>query len=92
MTEQKPSAGTDPRAEAIERLKKRRDFVTHVLVYLLMNGFLVLIWLLVTSPGFFWPVFSIGFWGIGLVLHAWDTFGPARFSEKQIRREMGRRP
>ncbi|GAA5152231.1 MULTISPECIES: 2TM domain-containing protein [Amycolatopsis] len=91
MTEQTPEERPDPRAEALARLKKRRDFYQHVLVYVLMNGFLVLIWWLVLAPGFFWPAFPLGFWGVGLALHAWDTFTPARISEERIRREMNRR-
>jgi 2TM domain len=32
------------RDRAVKRLKKRRDFYTHLLTYMLVNGFLVGIW------------------------------------------------
>ena len=78
------------RERALTRLKKRRDFRTHLLVYLLVNGFTVLIWALTNSGGFFWPVFLIGFWGIGLVMNAWDAFRNEDFAEAEIQREMER--
>ena len=77
------------REQAINRLKKRRDFAGHVLVYLLVNVVLVLIWALTDSQGFFWPIFPIAFWGIGVIMNAWDVFH-REFDEEQIRREMER--
>jgi len=41
----------------VQQLKKRRDFYGHLLVYVLVNTFLVVIWAVVDSHGFFWPVF-----------------------------------
>lgn len=77
------------REQAIRRLKKRRDFFAHVLVYCLVNGFIVAIWA-VTSRGFFWPIFPIVGWGIGVVMNAWDVWRPAEFTEAEIRREVDR--
>lgn len=75
------------RAQALRRLKKRRDLAAHVLVYLLVNGFLVAVWV-VTSGGFFWPVLVIGAWGIGLVMNFWDVWRGEEFSEEQIAHEI----
>ena len=83
-------AREDPlRDLAIRRLKKQRDFWGHLLVYVLVNTFLVVIWA-VTGSGFFWPVFFIVGWGIGVVMNAWDAFGRWGFTEDRIRREMDR--
>jgi hypothetical protein len=31
---------------------------------------------LVTSGhGFFWPMFPIAFWSIGMIMNAWDVYG-----------------
>ena len=82
---------TDPvRDRAIKQLKKRHDFATHLLVYILVNSFIVVIWATTNSGGFFWPVFPIVGWGIGLVMNAWDVWHPAEFDEDQIHREMSR--
>jgi hypothetical protein len=78
------------RERAIKRLKRRRDFYGHLLVYFLVNAFLVLIWALTDVNGFFWPVFPIVGWGIGVVMNAWDVFRNEEFGEEQIRREVER--
>ena len=78
------------REKAIRQLKKRRDFRGHLLVYVLVNAFLVVIWALTNPDGFFWPVFLIAGWGIGVVMNAWDVYRGDEFSEAQIRSEMER--
>ena len=78
------------RDRAIKRLKKRRDFSAHLLVYVLVNAFVVAIWALTNPDGFFWPIFLLAGWGIGLVMNAWDVFCNDEFDEEQIRREMER--
>jgi 2TM domain len=75
------------RERAIARLRQKSDFRTHLFVYSVVNGFLVVIWL-ATGPGFFWPMFPMLAWGIGLVFHAWDVHWRKPISEEQIRHEM----
>lgn len=77
------------RARAVRRLKTQADFRTHLLMYLLVNIGLVVIWV-VTGAGFFWPIFPILGWGVGIAAHAWEAFGPERMTEDRIRREMDR--
>jgi uncharacterized membrane protein len=90
MSDQRlPVAGQDLRERAIDRLKQRRDFGAHLFVYLVVNAFLIGIWA-VTGAGFFWPVFLLFGWGIGLVLHAWEVYWRKPLSEDQIRQEMER--
>lgn len=76
--------------QALARLKKKREFWSHLLAFVLVNGFLATVWAL-TSNGdtFFWPMFPLFGWGIGLVFHAWDAFG-SEPTEEQIRREAER--
>jgi hypothetical protein len=76
------------REQATIRLRKKRDFRAHLLAYVLINGSLLIIWAL-TGSGFFWPVFPMLAWGVGLVFHAWDIYR-APLSEQQIQREMKR--
>ena len=78
------------RDRAVAQLKKRRDFRGHLLVYLLVNTFIVVIWAVTDAHGFFWPVFPIVGWGIGVVMNAWDVYWRPRITEQAIQREMGR--
>jgi hypothetical protein len=77
------------REEALTRLKKKRDFRGHVFMYVLVNTMLVGIWA-VTGAGFFWPVFPILGWGIGVAANAWDVYWRRPISEEEIRREAER--
>ena len=76
------------RDRAVKRLKKRRDFHAHLLVYALVNTCLVIVWIVTSQGGFFWPVFPIAFWGIGIVMNAWDVYHADDFSEEEIQQEM----
>jgi hypothetical protein len=76
------------RDRAVEHLKKKRAFFAHLLVYALVNGSIVVIWAL-TDTGFFWPAFPMLFWGIGVVMNAWDVWR-GDFTEEQIADEMQR--
>lgn len=43
----------------------------HVLCYVLANAAQVLLWALLTPDHFFWPLWSILAWGVGLGFHVW---------------------
>jgi hypothetical protein len=76
----------DRREAAIARLKAKREFWGHFVVYLAVNALLVVVWA-VTTGGYFWPIWPIAGWGIGIAAHAWETFRRP-ISEEAIRREM----
>ena len=85
MTDQQE---TNLRERALQRLKKKPEFTAHLLSYVLVNGFLVILWLAV-GDGFFWPMFPILGWGIGVFFHAWDVYR-GEPSEEEIAKEMTR--
>ena len=79
------------REQAIERLKKKRDFRTHIVIYCIVNACLVGLWAITTGPdGFFWPIFPILGWGIGVGANAWDVYGRKPITEDEIQREADR--
>jgi hypothetical protein len=69
-----PRTEEELRERAITRLKKKRDFRGHVFIYVAVNTMLVVIWA-VTGAEFFWPIFPILGWGMGVAFHAWNTYG-----------------
>ena len=83
-----PDRDVAARERAVKHLKKRRDFYGHLLVYVLINGVLVVIWAMTNPNGFFWPMFPILGWGVGVVLNGWDVYRSDTFSEEQIQREI----
>jgi hypothetical protein len=76
--------------QAVTQLKKRRDFHAHLLVYVLFNAFLVAIWAVIGVHWFFWPIFPIAGWSIGVVMNAWDVYWRHPITEADIQHEIER--
>lgn len=77
------------REQAVAQLKKKRDFRGHLFIYVAVNAMLVVIWA-ITGGDFFWPIFPILGWGVGVAANAWDVYGRKPISEEEIRRETER--
>lgn len=91
------SAKTDEqrRELAIQRLKSKHDFRVHLVIYVVVNLALVVLWYLTGGgiageAGFFWPVFPLVGWGIGVAIHAYVTYFPPSLTEDDIQRELTR--
>jgi hypothetical protein len=79
--------GDERREAALKRVKAKRDFKSHVAIYVIVNAMLVVIWAL-SGQGYFWPVWTIVGWGIGLAFNAWSVYFEKPITEDDIRREM----
>jgi hypothetical protein len=78
----------EERQWAIRRIRAKRGFWIHLSVYLAVNALLVVVWT-VTSAAYFWPMWPLLGWGIGVVAHGMSVFlGPSRISEERIDREL----
>jgi hypothetical protein len=89
MTDVNHDTHSEAWREARKRVTARRDFASHLVAYLVINGFLVFVWA-VTGAGYFWPVWILAGWGIGLVLHAWDTFVRRPVTDADVEAELRR--
>ena len=83
-----PEEERELRRQAVKRLEAKRGLMAHALAYVMVNLLLIAIWF-TTSAGFFWPVFPIFGWGIGLAFNAWDVLSPAP-GQRQVEAEMER--
>lgn len=77
------------RDAAIRRLKAKKGFQANLVSFAVVNVFLVAIWA-VSGRGYFWPIWVILGWGIGIAMHAWAIYGARPITEDDIQREMGR--
>lgn len=77
----------DQREAALKRVKAKRDFRNHVAAYLIVNTMFVFIWAL-SGAGYFWPIWIIASWGVGLAFNAWAVYFEKPITESEIRREM----
>ncbi|MEK8104015.1 2TM domain-containing protein [Micromonospora sp. M12] len=48
----------------------------HIFCYVSANLLQVVLWRLFTPDHFFWPLWSILAWGVGLVFHIWTVSSP----------------
>jgi hypothetical protein len=74
---------------AIKRLREKRAFKASVASYVVVNAFLIGVWAL-SGAGYFWPIWVILGWGIGLAGHAWATYGRKPITEADVQAEMGK--
>ena len=77
------------RESAIKRVRAKSDFRNHLVVYVVVNALLVAIWV-ATGAGYFWPVWPMAGWGVGIVLHAWTVYFQRPITEEDIQHEMER--
>ncbi len=90
MTVEESRPDQDSRREdARKRVQAKRDFVSHLVAYVVVNSFLVAVWA-ISGAGYFWPVWVLAGWGVGLVLHAWDVFWRRPVTEEDVDAELRR--
>jgi hypothetical protein len=77
------------REQAVERLKKKRDFQGHLVAYVVINAALWAIWA-ATGAGYAWPAWVTGGWAIGLLMNAWDVYFRSPITDTDVEREMRR--
>jgi hypothetical protein len=79
------------RSVAVKSIKRKRSFKQSLFVYVVVNLLLIGIWALGGTDNFFWPVFVIGGWGIGIAFQAYDAYGRRHgVTEDEIASEMQR--
>ena len=87
------ASDNDVRDQAVKSLKRKRAFNSQIITWAVISVLMIVIWALATGTDtFFWPVFPIGGWAIGLVLQGWSVYGPGArpISESEIERESER--
>lgn len=78
----------DARAQARKHLEKRRGLQGAFVAYIVINAFLIGVWI-VTGRGYFWPGWVLGGWGAGMVLAVWDYLRRP-ITDVEIERELRR--
>ena len=89
------------REVAIKRIKAKNAFKVHLLVYVAVNTALVVTWVVLAVGGwlhyvrveplpsnFFWPIFPMVGWGVGVAINGYVVYRGNVITEEQIAREM----
>jgi hypothetical protein len=90
VTEHTRSGASSDREWARKRILRRRGLATHAAAYVVVNLFLVVVWLF-TGAGYFWPGWVIAGWGVALLLDAASVLVTGEVTEEQIDRELRNR-
>lgn len=90
---------------AVKRIKAKNGFKIHLFVYAVVNLMLVAIWAISVAAGwndnvvnqpfggnFFWPIFPILGWGLGVAINGYVVYHGEVYTEEQIQREMKKLP
>ncbi len=86
-----PTNEEDLRKEAVKSIQRKQSFKQTAFAYVVVNLLLIGIWAISGTDTYFWPIWVIGGWGIGLAFQAYDAYGRRRtVSEDQIASEMQR--
>jgi len=83
-----PRTDEERREVAIKNLKAKNDFKIHLVTYLAVNTFLIVVWTIFNQGGVFWPVFPLVGWGIAVVLNGYEVYRHNPYTEDRIEREM----
>lgn len=83
------SALTD-RDQARVRVEKKHKLRADLVAYLVVNAALVVAWAL-GGFGYFWPGWVLAFWGVFLLLDAWNLYYRRPVTEAEIDEELRRR-
>ncbi len=76
---------------AKKRVKAKRDFYTHLVVYVVINAILVILWWAVTGAGYPWFLWALGGWGVGLLFNFLGVFvldKDTAWEKRQIEKEI----
>jgi hypothetical protein len=77
--------------EARKRVEEKKGFYAHLCVYLAINLLVVILWLVTSLGSFPWFIFSVGGWGVIVILHSLFVFvfhKDALWEKKALEREV----
>ena len=78
------------RDQAVASLKRKQAFKQMLAAYAIVNAFLIVIWA-VSGEGYFWPVWVLGGWGLGLAFSGYAAYGHRGvIGDAEVDREMTR--
>lgn len=83
---------TEEYQQAKKAVEERLGFYVHLTAYILVNAYFV--FLSVRNGGYFWAIWPMAGWGIGLAFHGIGVFGffnNNSWKNRQIQKELEKR-
>lgn len=76
----------DSYLQTATQLQRWRDFQAQVTAYVIINALFVIIW--AVSGGFFWPVFPLIGWAVGLSFQHFHVVLRGQIADSDVRRKL----
>ena len=78
--------------KAEERVKAKRGLRAHIITFICVNLGLVIIFFLRDKGGYFWPIWGMAGWGLGLLAHGLTVYVrlPGKTLDEEIQTEYQR--
>lgn len=73
--------------QAATQLQRWRDFGSDAAAYVVINVIFMMIWV-ATGRGFFWPIFPLIGWGIGLSAQHFNVVLRGQITDEDVRRAL----
>lgn len=84
------SPGPTDRERARARVERKHKLRADFVAYVVINVALIGAWA-ATGFGYFWPAWVLGFWGVFLLLDAWNVYYRRPVTDEEIERELSNR-
>lgn len=79
------------RSKAVGRIKRKREFVGHVVLYVIVNAGLWIVWAASGAhTNDLWPAWVSGIWLVILLLDAYKVYKERPISDQQVQEEIRR--
>ena len=75
--------------QAALQIQRWRDFGSQVLAYVMGNLVFIIIWA-VQGKGFFWPMYPLLVWGLGLSVQHFTMVIRGPITDEEVRRSLSR--
>jgi hypothetical protein len=79
----------DSYLQTATQLQRWRDFQAQIAAYLMINIVFVIIWT-VNGHGFFWPVYPLVGWAVGLSFQHFSAVLRGQITDEDVRRKLRR--
>ncbi len=90
-TEKSSSEEEELHTEAVKRIKRKRDFAGHVVLYVIINAGLWIVWAIDgANTDDLWPAWVTGIWFAILLLDAYKVYKERPISAQQVQKEIRR--
>jgi len=64
-------------------IAEKRGLQWHVISYVVVNLVSIILWWILTPDTFFWPLYLLGAWGIGLIAHIWTYYAMSNAAKRR---------